>query len=50
MKRNYESWVNGGKHPLMSNEIFKDKVFPLLDAGEKVFSSLSTISASTNGA
>lgn len=37
VKRNYESWVNGSKHPLMSNEIFKDKVFPLLDAGEKVF-------------
>lgn len=37
VKRNYESWFNGGKHPLMSNEIFKDKVFPLLDAGEKVF-------------
>lgn len=37
VKHNYESWVNGGKHPLMSNEIFKDKVFPLLDAGEKVF-------------
>lgn len=37
VKRNYESWVNSGKHPLMSNEIFKDKVFPLLDTGEKVF-------------
>ncbi len=37
VKRNYESWVNGGKQPLMSNEIFKNKVFPLLDAGEKVF-------------
>ena len=37
VKRNYESWVNGGDHPLMSNEIFKTKVFPLLDAGEKVF-------------
>lgn len=37
VKGNYESWVNGGKHPLMSNEIFKNKVFPLLDAGEKVF-------------
>ena len=37
VKRNYESWVNGGMHPLMSNEIFKNKVFPLLDAGEKVF-------------
>lgn len=37
VKCNYESWVNGGKHPLMSNEIFKNKVFPLLDAGEKVF-------------
>ncbi len=37
VKRNYEGWVNGGEHPLMSNEIFKTKVFPMLDKGEKVF-------------
>lgn len=37
VKKNYESWVTTDKHPLMSHEIFKTKVFPLLDAGEKVF-------------
>ena len=31
VKRNYESWVNGGKHPLMSNEIIKYKLNPLID-------------------
>lgn len=36
VKRNYEKWVTGGNHPLMSHELFKNKVFPLLDAGEKV--------------
>ncbi|MCM1517605.1 MAG: PglZ domain-containing protein [Pseudoflavonifractor sp.] len=37
VKRNYEKWVTGGDHPLMSHELFKTKVFPLLDKGEKVF-------------
>lgn len=39
VKRNYEDWVKQGNndHPLMSHEIFKERVFPLLDAGEKVF-------------
>ncbi|MBP3298051.1 MAG: PglZ domain-containing protein [Muribaculaceae bacterium] len=37
VKQNYESWVNGGEHPLMSHEVFKHRVFPLLDKGEKVF-------------
>ncbi|MDE5552677.1 MAG: PglZ domain-containing protein [Muribaculaceae bacterium] len=36
VKREYEGWVTGDDHPLMSNELFKHKVFPLLDAGEKV--------------
>lgn len=43
IKKNYIDWVvalqpeNAGKdHPLMSPEIFKKKVFPLLSAGEKV--------------
>ena len=37
VKRNYESWLNSDNHPLMSHEIFKKKVFPILDKGEKVF-------------
>lgn len=37
VKKNYELWVNTTDHPLMSHEIFKTKVFPLLDAGERVF-------------
>ena len=36
VKRNYEDWVNSESHPLMSHEIFRRAVFPLLDAGEKV--------------
>lgn len=36
VKRNYEDWVTGEEHPLMSHELFRRKVFPLLDAGEKV--------------
>ncbi len=37
VKRNYEKWVTTDTHPLMSHEIFKNKIFPLLDNGEKVF-------------
>lgn len=36
VKKNYESWLNSESRPLMSHEIFKKKVFPLLDAGDKV--------------
>ncbi|MCH5224664.1 MAG: bifunctional response regulator/alkaline phosphatase family protein [Muribaculaceae bacterium] len=36
VKKNYETWVTSEAHPLMSQELFKKKVFPLLDAGEKV--------------
>lgn len=39
IRRRYESWLDPdcpGK-PLMSPRIFPEKVFPLLDAGEKVF-------------
>ena len=36
VKRNYESWVTTDDHPLMSHELFKRRVFPLLDNGEKV--------------
>lgn len=36
VKREYEGWVQSDNHPLMSHEIFKRRVFPLLDKGEKV--------------
>lgn len=36
VRKNYQKWVSTDDHPLMSHEIFKRKVFPLLDAGEKV--------------
>ena len=36
VKRNYEDWMTKPEHPLRSNEIFKTKVLPLLDKGEKV--------------
>ncbi|MDE6793384.1 MAG: response regulator [Muribaculaceae bacterium] len=36
VKREYEGWVNSEEHPLMSNEIFRRRVFPILDKGEKV--------------
>jgi hypothetical protein len=38
VKRNYQSWFEQPeKRPLLSPDIFKTKVFPLLDKGEKVF-------------
>ena len=39
IRRNYESWMPtpGDGSPLMSPRIFPDRVFPLLDRGEKVF-------------
>ena len=36
VKRNYEDWMTQPAHPLRSNELFKTKVLPLLDKGEKV--------------
>ena len=37
VKKNYEKWVTTDSHPLMSHEVMKRKVLPLLDAGQKVF-------------
>ena len=39
IKKNYMDWVapNNPDHPMMSTDIFKKKVFPLLNEGEKVF-------------
>jgi DNA-binding response OmpR family regulator len=38
IKRNYVDWFsNPDKRPVMSPDLFKTKVFPLIDNGEKVF-------------
>lgn len=38
IRNNYLNWVSPGQErPLMSTDIFRKKVFPLLDKGEKVF-------------
>lgn len=42
IKKNYMDWTNpstfiGGDRPIMSPDIFRTKVFPLLNEGEKVF-------------
>ncbi|MDE5976165.1 MAG: PglZ domain-containing protein, partial [Muribaculaceae bacterium] len=36
VKREYEDWVSSENHPLMSHEVFRRRVFPILDKGEKV--------------
>ena len=36
VKRNYEGWVTTEDHPMMSHEVFKKRVLPLLDEGRKV--------------
>lgn len=37
VKHNYADWVNTPEHPLMSHELFKKRVFPALDHGDKLF-------------
>ncbi len=37
VRLNYQDWIAGRDRPLMSPDVFKQKVFPLLDSGEKVF-------------
>lgn len=38
IKKSYMGWITGAKErPVMSPDIFKTKIFPLLDKGEKVF-------------
>ncbi len=38
VKRNYESWIEDpNDRPLISPDLFKKKLFPMLDNGEKVF-------------
>ncbi len=39
IKENYLGWLNKdrGERPLLSHDVFQYKIFPLLEAGEKVF-------------
>ena len=38
VRKNYESWINNPtERPLMSPDLFKKRIFPMLDEGEKVF-------------
>ncbi len=38
VKKNYQDWIKGAPNrPLMSPDLFKQKIFPLLDNGEQVF-------------
>jgi len=38
IKRNYESWIKyPDNRPVLSVDLFKKKIFPVLDEGEKVF-------------
>ncbi len=38
IKKNYVDWINNpDNRPLMSPDLFKNKVFPLLDEGETIF-------------
>lgn len=39
VRRNYESWLTSGRGdaPLMSPDVMRRKVFPLLDGGDKIF-------------
>lgn len=39
VKKNYMEWMASAREerPLMSNDLFRDRIFPLLDNGEKVF-------------
>ena len=37
IRKNYLDWMKGQDAPLLSHRIFKEKVFPLLNDGQKVF-------------
>ena len=39
VKKNYMEWMASPREerPMMSNDLFRDRIFPLLDNGEKVF-------------
>lgn len=37
IQRNYEEWMMGEERPLMSHDLFSERLFPLLDQQQKVF-------------
>ena len=39
IKNNYMNWMHGGREgrPMMSPDLFRERIFPVVDAGEKVF-------------
>ncbi len=39
IKKNYLEWINSEreKRPMMSHDIFRERIFPLIDKGEKIF-------------
>lgn len=37
VKVNYENWILGDKGPCMSHQLLNEKVFPIIEQGEKVF-------------
>lgn len=39
IKKNYMQWMKGTREerPLMSHDLFRERIFPLIDKGEKVF-------------
>ena len=39
VKKNYLQWINSPREerPLMSHDLFRERIFPLIDRGEKVF-------------
>ena len=39
VKKNYMQWMQADRsgRPMMSNDLFRERIFPLVDAGEKVF-------------
>ncbi len=49
VKRNYEDWVTGSEHPLMSHEIFRQRVSLCSTRGRRHVSYLLIISDSTSG-
>ena len=37
VRKNYEDWMSAKNRPLLSPDLFRDRIFPLLDKKEKVF-------------
>jgi len=37
IQRNYEGWFTSSQRPMLSPDLFKNVLFPILDKGEKVF-------------